>query len=131
MTATAAAAARPELTDLDEATRVRVAELVTVRGGRCAAYEGAEFAVGSALYLGWLFLDEADDAYLVALTCRNPSCPQPRTAIRLCYNEFCDQPGSSGRARSNRSTSSVTPRNSSQTAAKRHSASSSSRPRSW
>ena len=37
---------------------------------------------------GFLFLDEDDDAYLVALTCRNPKCAQPRTAIRLREKDF-------------------------------------------
>ncbi len=88
MTATADAQSRPELVSLDEAARDRVSELVTVRGGRCAACGGTEFEVGQALYLGFLFLDEDDDAYLVALTCREASCPQPRTAIRLHHKEF-------------------------------------------
>lgn len=85
---TAIADARPELTDLSEIASARVSELVTVRGGHCAACGGTDFTVGQALYLGFLFLDEDDDAYLVALTCRDPSCPQPRTAIRLRYKEF-------------------------------------------
>lgn len=79
---------RPELIDVDQVAGHRVSELVRVRGGYCAACGGHEFAVGQALYLGFLFLDEADDAYLVALTCCNPSCPQPRTAIRLRHKEF-------------------------------------------
>jgi hypothetical protein len=88
VSATADAGSRPELIDLGDIARDRVSELVAVRGGSCAACEGTEFEVGHALYLGFLFLDEDDDAYLVALTCRNPSCPQPRTAIRLRYKEF-------------------------------------------
>ncbi|MGV0698021.1 hypothetical protein [Mycolicibacter sinensis] len=83
-------AARPELTDLEAAARERVSDLLRVRGGHCAACGGTEFEVGQALYLGFLFLDEDDDAYLVALDCRNPSCPQPRTAIRLRRKEFLD-----------------------------------------
>ncbi|MGV0749437.1 hypothetical protein [Mycolicibacter minnesotensis] len=85
---TAIVDARPELIDLGQIARGRVSELVTVRGGYCATCGGTDFAVGQALYLGFLFLDEDDDAYLVALTCRNPSCPQPRTAIRLRHKEF-------------------------------------------
>ncbi|MDQ2626931.1 MAG: hypothetical protein M3Y90_08005 [Actinomycetota bacterium] len=83
-------AARPELVDVEGAARERVSALVRVRGGHCAACGGTEFAVGQALYLGFLFLDEDNDAYLVALTCRDPSCPQPRTAIRLRRKEFLD-----------------------------------------
>ncbi|MGB3473852.1 MAG: hypothetical protein WBA69_03605 [Mycobacterium sp.] len=85
---TATVDARPELIDLSQVASGRVSDLVTVRGGHCAACGGTDFAVGQALYLGFLFLDEDDDAYLVALTCRNSSCPQPRTAIRLRYKEF-------------------------------------------
>ncbi|CAJ1507901.1 hypothetical protein [[Mycobacterium] holstebronense] len=85
---TATVDARPELIDLSQVASRRVSDLVTVRGGYCAACGGTDFTVGQALYLGFLFLDEDDDAYLVALTCRNPSCPQPRTAIRLRYKEF-------------------------------------------
>lgn len=85
---TTAAATRPELIELDPGARERVSELVTVRGGHCGCCGGTEFTVGQALYLGFLFLDEAGDAYLVALTCTNPSCPLPRTAIRLRHNEF-------------------------------------------
>jgi hypothetical protein len=89
VTATADAATRPELITLDQPARDRVSELVTARGGHCAACDETEFEIGQALYLGFLFLDEDDDAYLVALTCRNPSCLRPRTAIRLRYKEFC------------------------------------------
>lgn len=85
---TAIADARPELIDLSRAASDRVSELVKVRGGYCATCGGTDFTVGLALYLGFLFLDEDDDAYLVALTCGNPSCPQPRTGIRLRYKEF-------------------------------------------
>lgn len=85
---TATAESRPELIEVDDVARDRVSELVEVRGGRCAGCGGTDFAVGRALYLGFLFLDEDHDAYLVALTCRNSSCPQPRTAIRLRYKEF-------------------------------------------
>lgn len=60
--------------------------------GAGRATDGADFTVGQALYLGFLFLDEDHDAYLIALTCRDTSCLtsflQPRTAIRLRYNEF-------------------------------------------
>jgi hypothetical protein len=79
---------RPDLLEVDPVAGDRVAELLAARGGHCAACGGTEFAVGRALYLGFLFLDEDDDAYLVALTCRTPSCPQPRTAIRLRRKEF-------------------------------------------
>jgi hypothetical protein len=79
---------RPELIDLDDAARDRVLEQLAVKGGHCDGCCGTHFTVGDALYLGFLFLDEDQDAYLVALTCRNPNCPLPRTAIRLRDKDF-------------------------------------------
>ncbi|ORC03772.1 hypothetical protein [Mycobacterium persicum] len=81
-------AVRPELVCLKSAERQQVAELVAVKGGHCAACGGKDFEVGHALYLGFLFLNEDDDAFMVALTCRNPDCPKPRTGIVLAANEF-------------------------------------------
>ncbi|MGV0731002.1 hypothetical protein ABQE84_02675 [Mycolicibacter sinensis] len=83
-------AARPELIDIETAARERVSDLLRVRGGHCGTCGGTDFEVGQALYLGFLFLDEENDAYLVALICRDPCCPQPRTAIRLRRKEFLD-----------------------------------------
>jgi hypothetical protein len=79
---------RPELIDLQSVERERVLELVAVKGGHCAGCGAKDFAVGHALYLGFLFLDEDDDAFMVALTCRNGGCPAPRTGIVLAANEF-------------------------------------------
>jgi hypothetical protein len=79
---------RPELISLDPADRDRVLGLAVARGGHCESCGGTDFDVGHALYLGFLFLDEDDDAYMVALTCRNPECAQPHTAIKLRENEF-------------------------------------------
>lgn len=81
---------RPELVALDHAARERVLSRVSAQGGYCESCGGKEFDVGSALYLGFLFLDEDVDAYLVALSCRNPDCAKPRTAIRLPESEFLD-----------------------------------------
>ncbi len=58
------------------------------RVGTARAAAATDFDVGHALYLGYLFLDEDDDAYMVALTCRNRDCPKPRTAIRLAEKDF-------------------------------------------
>jgi hypothetical protein len=74
---------RPELIALDDAARGRVLEHVAAKGGHCESCGGTDFSVGSALYMGFLFLDEEQDAYMVALTCRNPECSLPRTGIRL------------------------------------------------
>ena len=86
---------RPELISLEPAARQRVLQQVTAKGGHCESCGATDFDVGHALYLGFLFLDEDDDAYLVALTCRNPNCAQPRTAIRLRDKDFLDQTESS------------------------------------
>ena len=63
---------RPELISLEPDARQRVLQQVTAKGGHCESCGATDFDVGDALYLGFLFLDEDDDAYLVALTCRNP-----------------------------------------------------------
>ena len=79
---------RPELVSLEPADRDRVLVQVAAKGGHCEACGATDFEVGHALYLGFLFLDEDDDAYMVALTCRNPKCTQPRTGIRLRGKDF-------------------------------------------
>ena len=79
---------RPELISLVPADRDRVLAQVAAKGGHCEACGATDFDVGHALYLGFLFLDEDDDAYMVALTCRNPNCAQPHTAIRLREKDF-------------------------------------------
>ena len=87
-TATDGVGVRPELISLDAVARHRVLEQVTAKGGFCEACGATDFAVGDALYLGFLFLNEDADAYMVALTCRNPDCTKPRTAIRLRDTDF-------------------------------------------
>lgn len=82
---------RPELTSLDSASRQRVLDQVSAKGGHCDSCGGKDFAVGDALYLGFLFLDEDEDAYMVALTCRNPDCAQPHTGIALRDKDFLRQ----------------------------------------
>ncbi|MBV8180084.1 MAG: hypothetical protein JO045_15025 [Mycobacterium sp.] len=81
-------AVRPELISLVPADRDRVLDLVAAKGGHCESCDANQFEVGHALYLGFLFLDEDDDAYMIALTCRNPECAQPHTAIRLREKDF-------------------------------------------
>lgn len=81
-------AIRPELISLDTVARHRVLEHITAKGGHCEACGATDFAVGDALYLGYLFLNEDADAYMVALTCRNPDCSKPRSAIRLRDRDF-------------------------------------------
>jgi hypothetical protein len=88
---------RPELISLVPADRDRVLQQVAAKGGYCQSCGATDFEVGHALYLGFLFLDEDDDAYIVALTCRNPGCGQ-RTAIRLCEKDFLSVDGIQARA---------------------------------
>jgi hypothetical protein len=80
-------AVRPELISLVPVDRDRVVEQVAAKGGHCENCDGTDFEVGHALYLGFLFLDEDIDAYMVALTCRNPECGR-HTGIRLREKEF-------------------------------------------
>ena len=82
------AGVRPELFSLDTVAHHRVLEQIAAKGGHCEACGATDFAVGDALYLGFLFLNEDADAYMVALTCRNPDCTKPRTAIRLRDTDF-------------------------------------------
>jgi hypothetical protein len=89
---------RPELIGLVPVDRDRVAAEVAAKGGHCESCGGTELDVGHALYLGYLFLDEDNDTYMVALTCRNPECAQPRTGIRLREKEFLSRGESDARA---------------------------------
>ena len=55
-------AARPELISLDAAARDRVTELIAAKGGHCEACGASEFAIGGAMSMGFLFLDEDADS---------------------------------------------------------------------
>jgi hypothetical protein len=89
---------RPELIALDPTARERVTEQIAAKGGYCECCGAKDFDVGDALYLGFLFLDEDTDAYMIALTCRNPDCAKPRTGIVLSENDFLDgKPAQRGR----------------------------------
>jgi hypothetical protein len=79
---------RPELTALTDEQKHRVLRQVRRRRGSCRHCGGTEFLVGEALYLGFLFLSEDTDAYMVALTCTNPKCSAPHTGIRLSESEL-------------------------------------------
>jgi hypothetical protein len=79
---------RPELTVLTDEQKHRVLRQVRRRQGSCRHCGGEKFLVGDALYLGFLFLSEDTDAYMVALTCTNPACSAPHTGIRLPESEF-------------------------------------------
>ena len=77
---------------LDEDQKRRVLEKVRERGFTCASCGSGDFEAGEALYLGFLFLSEDEDAYMVALTCENPGCEAPRTGIRLHEADFLKEP---------------------------------------
>lgn len=91
---------RPELVSLNVAEREAVLKQLSAKGGQCEACGATEFDVGDALYLGFLFLDEDNDAYMVALTCRNPDCPKPRTGIKLPEKDFLSRSADEARAAS-------------------------------
>lgn len=84
----AADTTRPELTVLTDEQKHRVLRQVRRRRGSCRHCGGEEFLVGDALYLGFLFLSEDTDAYMVALSCTNSTCSAPRTGIRLSESEL-------------------------------------------
>lgn len=79
---------RPELVGLCSASRERVRDQIAAKGGHCEACGATDFAVGDALYMSFMFLNEEEDTFMVALTCRNPDCPKPRTGIRLRGKDF-------------------------------------------
>ena len=91
---------RPELVSLKQAERNCVLEQVAAKRVHCDGCGGTEFDVGDALYLGFLFLDEDQDAYMVALTCRDPGCPNPRAGIVLAEKDFVLSRGAEARAAS-------------------------------
>ncbi|HZQ32996.1 MAG TPA: hypothetical protein VFB19_14830 [Mycobacterium sp.] len=81
---------RPELTRLTETQRERVRTEIDRRRATCTACGNHEFTVGDALYLGFLFLNQNVGTYMVALTCTNTDCREPRTGIRLDESELFD-----------------------------------------
>lgn len=79
---------RPEITMLTDGQKNRILDEMRRKAGTCPACGGKEFIVGDALYLGFLYVSENLDAYMIALTCTNPGCPAPRTGIRLPGSQF-------------------------------------------
>lgn len=73
---------------LDESQKPRVLERIRERGVVCGSCSSDDFEVGDALYLGFLFLSEDTENYMVALTCENPDCEAPRTGIKMRESEF-------------------------------------------
>ena len=76
---------------LSDDQRRRVLAKVRQRRLRCGSCDSDDFDIGGALYLGFLFLDEDTDMYMVALTCKEPGCANPRTGIKLHGAEFLEE----------------------------------------
>jgi hypothetical protein len=83
---------RDDTRRLDSNEKRRVLERVDERGFRCGSCGSEDFEVGDALYLGFLFLSEDHDNHMVALTCKEPDCVNPRTGIKLHTAEFLKEP---------------------------------------
>jgi hypothetical protein len=77
-----------ERRQLTEGQQERVLGKVEERGFSCGGCGLDDFEVGEALYVGFLFLSENHDNYVVALTCKNTDCRTPRTGIKLRGAEF-------------------------------------------
>ena len=73
---------------LTEGQKRRVLGKIEERDLTCGSCGSEDFEVGEALYVGFLFLSEDHDNYVVALTCKNPDCRNPRTGIKLRGAEF-------------------------------------------
>lgn len=91
---------RPENIAVTGLQKRRVLGHLARRGSTCHHCGGADFTVGDALYLGFLFLDEDIDTYMVALTCTNPECAVPHTGVRMRRSQFL--PGASAPAAGHR-----------------------------
>lgn len=79
---------RPEITVLTDEQKSRILEQARRRTEICPQCGSEQVTVGDALYLGFLFLSENSDAYMVALTCTNAECPAPRRGIKLPGSQF-------------------------------------------
>ncbi|MFE5598231.1 hypothetical protein ACFQ8O_03425 [Streptomyces coelicoflavus] len=85
----AGAPRRPETMPLDARQRDRVRRVARRRHATCPSCSNRRrWTVGDALPLGFLFLDEAEDAYMVALICGRRGCPRPRTGIVVRAGDF-------------------------------------------
>ena len=88
---------RPEIEDLNANQKRSVLKRVEERGFTCGSCGSTDFQVGEALYLGFLFLDEDNDSYMVALTCKELDCGAPRMGIRLHEADFLKEAPQDGR----------------------------------
>ncbi|GIH71325.1 hypothetical protein [Sphaerimonospora thailandensis] len=83
---------RPELISLTGRQKEQVRDRAHRDRKTCTGCGSGEFVVGDALYLGYLFRSEPLDAYMIALTCANSSCPDPYNGITLHGPEFLPSP---------------------------------------
>ncbi|WP_182906393.1 hypothetical protein [Microbispora sp. H13382] len=83
--------ARPEVMPLGGSQRERVRARLRSEHTVCRACGGVDLVIGDALFLGFVFHSEPTDAYMIGLTCANPSCPARYTGIRLRAREFLDR----------------------------------------
>ena len=81
-------AARPEITVLSAEQKHRVAKQLRRHRITCTSCGSEDLDIGDGLYLGFLFLHEEQDSYLIALTCNNPDCLAPRTGVRMHESQF-------------------------------------------
>jgi hypothetical protein len=83
---------RPENVALSEQQKRNVLTQVRRKNLRCGSCGTEDFVVGDALYLGYLFQNEEQGTYMVALSCTKSGCPTPRTGIRLHESQFLGSP---------------------------------------
>jgi hypothetical protein len=83
---------RPENIALTARQKEHVTTKLRRKRFSCGSCGSEDFVVGDALYLGFLFLNEEQGTYMVALTCTNTACPAPRTGIRLHEASFLGSP---------------------------------------
>lgn len=74
--------------ELNDEQKRRVLKKAADRDVVCTGCGSRDFRVGKALDMSFLFLDEEQGAYMVALTCKQPDCKSPLTGIRLDEPEF-------------------------------------------
>jgi hypothetical protein len=80
---TTGASAPPETVALSGPQKERVLAQVRRQTGGCIGCGNPGLRVGDALHLGFLFLSEPADAWMVGLTCTDPACPTPHSGIKV------------------------------------------------
>jgi preprotein translocase subunit SecA len=83
---------RPDLFELTQQEKDRVRTQLRRRRSRCGACGGSEFEIGYGFYLGFLFVGEALENYMVGLTCQNPDCLAPYTGTTVRESQVLSEP---------------------------------------